>query len=71
MMQNPDSSLRVNASLTLESDDGRWQFMLAGRNLADEEILVAGSSGYATGSGYTNANFAREAEWRLSARYSF
>jgi iron complex outermembrane receptor protein len=60
-----------NAALTVESDDGTWQFMLAGRNLGDETILVAGSSGYITASGYTAANYAREREWSFSAKYSF
>jgi iron complex outermembrane receptor protein len=61
----------VNAAITVESDDGNWQFMLAGRNLTDEVILVSGSSGYATGSGYTTGTYAREREWSLSAKYSF
>jgi len=66
-----DSYDMINASITAESNDGKWQIMLAGRNLGDETILISGSSGYTTGSGYTNASFARESEWRFSAKYSF
>jgi iron complex outermembrane receptor protein len=60
-----------NAAITVLSDDEKWEFMLAGRNLGDETILVAGSSGYITASGYTAANYAREQEWSFSAKYSF
>jgi iron complex outermembrane receptor protein len=66
-----DSYSLYNAAITVLSDDGAWEFMLAGRNLGDETILVAGSSGYATASGYTAANYAREQEWSFSAKYSF
>ncbi len=61
----------INAAITLLSDDGSWEFMLAGRNLNDETILVAGSSGYATGSGYSTGTYARAREWSFSAKYSF
>ena len=61
----------VNASITLMSEDGAWEFMLGGRNLGDKTILVAGSSAYGTGSGYLEGTFAREREWSFSAKYSF
>jgi len=61
----------INAALIIESEDGNWEFRLAGRNLGDETILVSGASGYATGSGYTAGNYAREQEWTVSAKYRF
>ena len=61
----------LNAAITVMRDDGAWEFMLAGRNLGDETILVSGNSGYNTGSGYLTATFAREREWSFSAKYSF
>jgi iron complex outermembrane receptor protein len=66
-----DSYSLYNAAITVLSEDEKWEFMLAGRNLGDETILVAGSSGYITASGYTAANYAREREWSFSAKYSF
>ncbi len=61
----------LNAAITLIKDDGAWEFMLAGRNLSDETILVAGNSAYTTGSGYLTGAFARGREWSFSAKYSF
>jgi outer membrane receptor protein involved in Fe transport len=61
----------VNAAITVQSEDGTWEFMLAGRNLNDETILLSGSSGYSTGSGYLTGTYAREREWSFSAKYSF
>ncbi len=43
-----DSYSLYNAAITVLSEDEKWEFMLAGRNLGDETILVAGSSGYIT-----------------------
>jgi iron complex outermembrane receptor protein len=66
-----DSYDIINAAITVQSEDGIWEFMLAGRNLNDETILVSGSSGYNTGSGYLTGTYAREREWSFSAKYSF
>jgi iron complex outermembrane receptor protein len=66
-----DSYDIVNAAITVQSEDGAWELMLAGRNLNDETILVSGSSGYSTGSGYLTGTYAREREWSFSAKYSF
>ena len=66
-----DAYSMISAAITVQSDDGGWEFMLAGRNLGDEVILVSGSSGYATGSGYTTGTHARKREWSLSAKYRF
>ncbi len=62
------SLFSADAVLSQQSSSG---FMLAGRNLGDEVILVSGSSGYATGSGYTTGTHARKSEWSLSAKYRF
>jgi len=32
-----------NAAITVLSENEKWEFMLAGRNLGDETILVAGA----------------------------
>lgn len=61
----------INAAVSLISDDSGWEFMLAGRNLTDETILISGSSGYTTGSGYTNGTYGRQSEWSFSAKYNF
>ncbi len=61
----------INAAVTVRNDDGAWEIMLMGRNLTDETILISGSSGYETASGYSVGTYAREAEWTLSAKYSF
>ena len=66
-----DSYDIINAAVTVQSDDGSWEIMLMGRNLTDETILVSGSSGYETASGYLTGTYAREAEWALSAKYRF
>ena len=66
-----DAYYMINAAISLQSDDGSWEFRLAGRNLNDEEVLVAGTSGYSTPSGYTDRAFARGAEASLSAKYNF
>ena len=66
-----DSYTMVNAAITVQSEDGDWEFMLAGRNLGDEIILVSGSSGYETSSGYLTGTYARQREWSFSAKYNF
>jgi iron complex outermembrane receptor protein len=61
----------LNAAIVAESRDGTWELALTGRNLGDETILIAGASGYSTGSGYTAGNYARQREWGVSATYKF
>lgn len=66
-----DSYSIINAAIIVQSDSGAWEFMLSGRNLTDEIILISGSSGYETASGYLTGTHARKREWALSAKYSF
>jgi iron complex outermembrane receptor protein len=66
-----DSYSILNAAIILQSDNEAWEFILAGRNLTDEIILISGSSGYETASGYLTGTYARKREWSLSAKYSF
>jgi iron complex outermembrane receptor protein len=66
-----DSYDLVNASLSLTSLDEAWEIVLAGRNLGDEEYLIAGNSGYNTGASYTEAVFSRGTEWSLSVKRNF
>jgi len=66
-----DSYSIINAAIIVQSEDSAWEFMLSGRNLSDETILVSGSSGYETASGYLTATHARKREWSLSAKYNF
>jgi iron complex outermembrane receptor protein len=61
----------VNASLTLDSADDKWRFMLSGNNLTDELYPVAGTSSLTTASGYAEIIYARPRSVTLSATRSF
>jgi iron complex outermembrane receptor protein len=68
--QTDDVTL-VNASLTLDSGDDKWRFMLSGVNLTDELYPVAGTSSVTTASGYAEIIYARPRSFALSATRSF
>lgn len=59
----------VNAVLTLSPRDERWAVSLSGRNLTDEEYLVAGIAQYNIGE--IEGQYARPREWTLSLKYHF
>lgn len=59
----------VNAVLTLSPRDEHWTVSLSGRNLTDEEYLVAGIAQYNIGE--IEGQYARPREWALSLKYHF
>tara|TARA_R110002049_G_scaffold155062_1_gene319885 strand:- start:5695 stop:8037 length:2343 start_codon:yes stop_codon:yes gene_type:complete len=64
-----DSYVRVDASASLETMDGRWRVALIGRNLTDEDIGVFGAT-----RGFTNDNLAtiqRLRSWGGEVTYRF
>lgn len=64
-----DSYVRVDASASLETLDGRWRVALIGRNLTDEDIGVFGAT-----RGFTNDNLAtiqRLRSWGGEVTYRF
>jgi len=61
----------VNASLALETEDGKWRFVLSGNNLTDKLYPVAGTSSLTTASGYSEVIYARPRTFALSATWSF
>ena len=61
----------LNAGLALESEDGKWRFVLSGNNLTDKKYPVAGTSSLTTASGYSEIIYARPRTLALSATWSF
>ena len=68
LLHQPGYSL-VNAVLTLTPPNERWAISLSGRNLTDEEYLVAGLAQYNIGE--IEGQYARPREWALSLKYRF
>jgi iron complex outermembrane receptor protein len=61
----------LNASVTLESADDKWRFVLSGNNLTDELYPVAGTSSMTTASGYAEIIYARPPTVSLSVTRNF
>jgi iron complex outermembrane receptor protein len=66
-----DAVTVLNASLALESANGRWKLMLSGANLTDELYPVAGTSSLTTASGYAEIIFARPRNFWLTFAADF
>ncbi len=66
-----DAVTLVNASLTLETADGRWRLALNGNNLTDPLYPVAGTSSLTTASGYAEIIYARPRNFSLSLTMNF
>jgi iron complex outermembrane receptor protein len=66
-----DSVTLLNAAIALESEDGKWRFVLSGNNLTDELYPVAGTSSLSTASGYSEIIYARPRTLALSASFNF
>jgi iron complex outermembrane receptor protein len=60
----------LNAAITLQTNDGRWEGILAFRNITDKEYLITGASAYKA-AGYVEQVYGRPAEWSLSVQYNF
>ncbi len=68
--QTDDVTL-LNASMALETDDGKWRIVLGGTNLTDEEYPVAGTSSLTTASGYAEIIYARPLSVAVSVTRNF
>ncbi len=61
----------LNAAITLQTNDGRWEGILAFRNITDQTYLITGNSSYGTSASYADNLYGRPAEWSLSVQYNF
>ena len=59
----------VNASITLVSEDGRWELAHSLRNLTDERYLLTGTSAFGTAAAYIEQVWGRPLEWSVSLKY--
>lgn len=60
-----------NASMALETTDGKWEALLAFKNITDEEYLITGNSAFGTSASYVERVYGRPSEWSLSVKYNF
>ncbi len=58
----------INASMSVQTDDGRWELVLAARNLTDARYLVTGTSAFDTSAAYVERVYGRPSEWSVSVR---
>ncbi len=61
----------LNAGISLQTNDGRWEGILAFRNITDEEYVITGNSSWGTSASYVDNYYGRPAEWSLSVQYNF
>lgn len=66
-----DSYDMLNAAFTLETNDGRWESVLAFRNITDEEFLITGNSAFGTAASYVEQVYGRPFEWSISVKYNW
>ena len=66
-----DSYDMLNASMSLETTDGRWEGLLSFRNITDEEYIITGNSSFQTSAAYVEQVYGRPFEWSLSVKYNF
>lgn len=66
-----DAYTLLNAAITLQTNDGRWEGVLAFRNITDKEYLITGNSAFKTSASYADNLYGRPAEWSLSVQYNF
>jgi len=60
----------LNASMSVQAgDDGRWELLLAARNLTDTRYLVTGNSAFHTSAAYVERVYGRPSEWSASVGY--
>ena len=59
----------LNASLSLQTGDGRWELVSAARNLTNARYLLTGNSAFDTAAAYVERVYGRPLEWSLSATY--
>ena len=56
----------LNASITLISEDGKWELVHSLRNLTDERYLVTGVSAFGTAAAYIEQVWGRPFEWSVA-----
>lgn len=61
----------LNASVTLQTTDGRWEGMAGVRNITDEEFLITGNSAFGTAASYVEQVYGRPRAWFVSVQYNF
>lgn len=66
-----DDYYLLNAAVSMETLDGKWEAVLAVKNIEDETYLVTGNSAFGTAAAYTEQVYNRPREWSLSVQYNF
>ncbi len=66
----PSYSL-LNAAVTMQTNDGRWEGILAFRNITDKAYLITGNSAWGTSASYVDNLYGHPREWSLSVQYNF
>lgn len=59
----------LHASLSLQTGDGRWEIVAAGRNLANTRYLVTGNSAFDTAAAYVERVYGRPREWSVTVAH--
>ncbi len=59
----------LNASMSAQTGDGRWELVLSARNLTDARYLVTGTSAFDTSAAYVEQVYGRPSEWSVSVRH--
>ena len=59
----------VNAYVSFETADGRWNLAVFGTNLSDERYRISGNS--SSGFGLAESTFAPPREWAVALKYTF
>ena len=66
-----DDYFLLNAAVSMETLDGKWEAVLAVKNIEDETYLITGNSAFGTAASYTEQVYNRPREWSLSVQYNF
>ncbi len=66
-----DSYHLLNAGIALQTNDGRWEGVLAFRNITDEKYIITGNSAFATAASYVSQVYGRPFAWSISLKYNF
>jgi len=61
----------LNAAISLQTNDDKWEAVAAFRNILDEEHLITGNSAFQTAASYVEQVYGRPFEWYLSLQYNF
>ncbi|HLF32204.1 MAG TPA: TonB-dependent receptor [Xanthomonadales bacterium] len=66
-----DDYALLNAAVSLQTNDGKWEGLLAFRNITDEQYLITGNSAFGTSASYVEQIYGRPSEWYLAVQYNF